>query len=327
MPSTALETAPEQFQLLIDEWARSLAAEGKSKRTIRCYTDSARWLHIWLASPVAPPDVDSDWLDAVPEPPTEPTDVTPRHIKAWITYRLGTTSHGNANNNYRALQQWFNWLADEDEIDAHPMARMKPPAVPEQPVPVISDDLVKRVLDQCAGSDFLSRRDDAIIRLIWDTGARLSEIANLTLDDLDLGIDVINVVGKGGKGRAIPFSPKTGKSLARYLRVRRRQARADEPRLWLADRNRGTLSDNGIKLMLRRRGREAGVNAELGRNLHAHLGRHAIAHHWQLRGGNPNELMLIMGWTTPQMAARYGKSAATERAHNTSRRLRLGDRL
>lgn len=149
----------------------------------------------------------------------------------------------------------------------------------------------------------------------------------LTLDDVDLTVDVIHVVGKGSKPRSVPFSAKTGKAISRYLRVRAKEDRADEHALWLADRNRGPLKANGIKIMLRKRGRAAGVNEQLGRNLHAHLGRHSVAHHWQAHGGNEGDLMLVMGWSTPQMARRYGQSAATERAHASARRMRLGDRL
>jgi site-specific recombinase XerC len=100
------------------------------------------------------------------------------------------------------------------------MMRMKPPFIPEQPVPLVPDELMRKVLDQCKGRDLMSRRDIAIIRLIWDTGARLSEIAALKVDDVDLDIDVIHVVGKGRRPRGIPFSPRTGQALSRYLRIR-----------------------------------------------------------------------------------------------------------
>jgi site-specific recombinase XerC len=330
MPTSSLPLAPEPYQSLIEEWARSLRAENKSPRTIRTYTDAARWLHIWLADPVAPPN-EADpraWLAGVADPPGDPADVTKGHVRDWLTYRLATTSPGNANNNYRALLVWFNWLLEEDEIAEHPMTRLKPPHVPPQPAPITPDGLMEKVLDGCQGKDFLSRRDEAIIRLIWDTGCRLSEIANLDQgEDLDLNTDAIRVLGKGGKVRVVPFSPKTGKAIGRYLRVRARQEAADLPALWLCDRNRGALSANGIKLMIRRRGREAGARETLGRDLHAHLGRHFASHHFLANGGSAGDLMLLMGWTTPQMARHYGASAATERAHEAARRLRLGDRL
>ncbi|MFJ8815409.1 tyrosine-type recombinase/integrase [Amycolatopsis thermoflava] len=330
MPRRTLQQAPAPFQALIDEWARSLRAENKSARTIRGYTDAARFFHIWIADPTAPPDTDDpdEWLAGLAAPPSEPSDLDKSHARDWIAYRIATTSPGNANNNFRALQQWGNWLLDEGEIEQHFMAGLKPPHVPEQPVPIVPDAVINAVLDGCSGRDFLSRRDEAIIRLLWDTGCRLSEIAGLDHnDDLDLVTDSIRVLGKGGKHRAVPFSPKTGKALGRYLRVRARHPDAELPALWLGDRRRGPLSANGIKIMLRRRGRAAGVNDALGRNLHAHLGRHYQSHHFLAAGGSEGDLMRLNGWTTPQMARRYGQSAAVERAHETARRLRVGDRL
>jgi integrase/recombinase XerC len=50
------------------------------------------------------------------------------------------------------------------------MVKMRKPLVPEQPVPVLPDADIKRLLDSCAGRDFLSRRDIATIRPFLDTG-------------------------------------------------------------------------------------------------------------------------------------------------------------
>ncbi|WP_084145813.1 tyrosine-type recombinase/integrase [Amycolatopsis jejuensis] len=206
------------------------------------------------------------------------------------------------------------------------MARMKPPHIPPQPVPITPVDFIQQVLHDCQGRDFLSRRDEAIIRLLWDTGGRLSEIATI---DLELSRRVVNVLGKGGKWRALPFGPATGKAIGRYLRVRPRHPHTDSTTtLWLGDiRRHGPLSANGIKLMLRRRGDTANARATLGRNLHAHLGRHFQSHTFLKAGGSEGDLMLLNGWTTPQMARRYGASAAIERAHEAARKISVGDVL
>ncbi|MGV9297438.1 hypothetical protein [Amycolatopsis sp. NPDC003676] len=201
-----------------------------------------RFFHNCLADPVAPPDDPEAWLASVTP---EPADYEPNHVKRWIAYRLAATSPGNANNNCRALSARFNRLLAEEEIEHHPRARMNPPHIPDQPIPIIAVQFIKQVRRDCQSRDFHSRRDEAIIQLIWDTGVCLSEIANI-----DLSRRVVNVLGKGSKWRPHPFSAAVG----RCLRVRARQPYADTAtRLWLSDRPRSTpLLPNGIKIMLRR---------------------------------------------------------------------------
>jgi site-specific recombinase XerD len=133
---------------------------------------------------------------------------------------------------------------------------------------------------------------------------------------------VVRVRGKGDKQRAVPFGERTGQALTRYLRVRAKHPGADLAALFLAERGRVRLAPNGVKIMLRRRGNAAGIP-----RMHAHRLRHTLAHEWQLHEGNETDLMAIMGWESPEMLRRYGKSAAAVRAHSSHRRLGLGNRV
>jgi integrase len=65
------------------------------------------------------------------------------------------------------------------------MAKMRPPQVPDQPVPFVSDEELAKLLKACTGSAFAPRRDAAMIRLFIDTGVRLGEMAGLTVDGVD----------------------------------------------------------------------------------------------------------------------------------------------
>ena len=118
------------------------------------------------------------------------------------------------------MQQLFRWLLNDGEITHSPMQRMSPPHVPEQPVPILTDETLAKLLATCRGDRFENRRDTAIIRLFLDTGMRAGELAGLAVDDIDREQMVAFVIGKGGRGRACPFGARTADALRRYLRFR-----------------------------------------------------------------------------------------------------------
>ena len=103
---------------------------------------------------------------------------------------------------------FYAWLEDEGEIAADPMAKMKPPAIPEQPVPILPDDALRRLFAACAGKDFEARRDTAMIMLLLDSGARRAELVGLRPDDLDFEHDVARVIGKGRRERRCPLAAR-----------------------------------------------------------------------------------------------------------------------
>jgi integrase len=91
------------------------------------------------------------------------------------------------------------------------MARLKPLIVPEQPIPFIPADGLRRLLTACAGNGFQARRDTAIIMLLLDTGARRTELADLQLTHVDLDLDVLLVLGRGRREHALPANRAQGR--------------------------------------------------------------------------------------------------------------------
>jgi len=125
--------------------------------------------------------------------PGRARDVTRDHVETYLAAmferkaqnRQGTIRPATVAKHYRSLQQLFRWLVDDGEIEHSPMARMRPPSVPEQPVPVVTDAHLEALLATCKGNTFENRRDLAIIRLFLDTGMRAVELAGLQVTDVD----------------------------------------------------------------------------------------------------------------------------------------------
>lgn len=160
----------------------------------------------------------------------------------------------------------------------------------------------------------------ALIRMFIDTGARLSEIANLKVEDIDLDRQQVVTLVKGQHLAVKYFGVKTAQALDRYERVRRRHRHASSEWLWLGEK--GRLTGSGVAQVLKRRSRMAGIP-----HVNPHRFRHTFAHRWLADGGNEGDLVRLMGWKDRQMLDRYGSSAAQGRAQESHRRMGPGDRL
>jgi site-specific recombinase XerD len=231
--------------LLLRSFTRSLRARNRSPKTIKSYLEAVELLREHLGT--------KDLLAVVRG-----------DIDDFIAEQLQAHRPTTAAVRFRSIQQFYRWAVEEELIDASPMTGLKPPAIPETPVAVLDDAALSRLLASMNGRSFDDRRDTAIVRLFVDTGMRLSELAALCVEDIDLDQDVALVIGKGRRPRACPFGDKTGQALERYLRERTKHRLARSDHLWLG--GRGEMTDNGIGQALRRRARAAGLP-----HLHPHM--------------------------------------------------------
>ena len=290
---------------VLDDFERTLRAQRKAPKTITAYLDAARRFVAYAQANDLPLGLAA---------------VERRHIEAWMVAEIEAHAPATAAGRYRYLQQFWRWVVDEGERKTSPMAGMAPPSIPERPPPVFTEAELAALLRVTDGLGFEQRRDHAIMRLFITTGVRLGEMAGMQLDNVARDEQAILVIGKGDRGRWVPFSDKAAVALDRYLRDRRRHPEAHLPWLWIG--RQGRLTSSGITQVLRRRAIEAGIT-----DVRPHRFRHSFAHTALAAGMAEGDLQELAGWRSPQMLRRYGASARAERARANYRRFDLDGNL
>jgi site-specific recombinase XerD len=296
--------APLDLSALLPSWELALRAERKSPQTIKSYGDGVRRFLSWCATDGRPPLLDRSTLAAFTaallDAGAEPSTARSRQL---------------------AVRRFSAWLAEEGEADRDHLIGAKPPKLDTKVIEPMTDDQIRALIAACTGTDPLrDRRDEALIRFMFETGCRAGEVAAMQLSDVDLarGVAIVRR-GKGGKGRAVPFGAQATRALDRYIRQRRNHRLAGTDALWLGDRGK-QFSYDGLHRTLAYRAAKAGVPG-----FHPHRLRHTAAHRWLAAGGSEGGLMAVAGWTRPDMLLRYTKAQAQSRAAEESRRLNLGE--
>ncbi len=166
------------------------------------------------------------------------------------------------------------------------------------------------LIETVAGDGAASRRDRAILEVLYGTGCRISELVGLSLAHVDLYDGLVRVMGKGARERIVPMGRHAAVALKRWLapegrgRLEPRQwaRRGDAEAVFLNQRG-GRLSRQGVWTVVRRRGEDAG----LGKVLTPHVLRHSCATHMLDHGADIRTVQELLGHVSISTTQIYTK--------------------
>jgi len=274
-----------------DKWIRAylnhlLVQKNYSRHTVQAYQTDLTQLRTFLDDHV-PAFAEEGW-PAIDE----------SHLEAYLGH-LHDQAYANTSiaRKLTTIRTFFQHLVAENLISHDPSTILESPKV-ERPLPrAITPEEIQRLLEAPAQTKApKGLRDQAILELLYATGMRVSELANLRLHDVDLERNVVHCRGKGNKERYIPFHETAARRLLTYLEEARPALSRSETRtnaLFLNYRGR-PLTRQGLWLIIRHYARVAGITASVT----PHTLRHSVATHMLRRGADLREVQELLGHTS-----------------------------
>ena len=273
---------------LIDEYGVALEVAGRSRRTID-------WYRTYL-------DEFAAFAGRGNQPGTL-EDLTPAIARRWLLATQSSRSRPLAPNSMagrvRTLRAFGGWLQRELQLDAHPLAGLPIPMVPDVLVPSLTPPELRALLEG-ANSTHDPIRDRALLVLLLDTGLRLGELVRLSVGDIDLIEGRCRVMGKGSKERVVPIGGRTRRALRAWVVTRRRHGNSDP---LFVSRRGGRLTPRAVQQLVRRLAVAAGVSTRCS----PHVLRHSFARAFLANGGDVFSLQRILGHSPSslQVTRRY----------------------
>lgn len=247
-------------------------------------------------------------------------DLTAADIRQFLAAPIHKNLRPKTLKNYHAgLSALWSWAVEETLAPENIAASTpSPKALPPEIIPYTTDE-IERLLKACAHSAVYTRpgkratthtpltvnRNRAIIMTLLDTGLRSAELCDLKMRDLDLRTrQLIIREGKGGKMRVVYFSPRTGKTLWRYLAERN----TADPDPIFATTTGGPLNPDSLNSLITRLLKKAQVRGNV------HKFRHTFALTCVNSGMNALVLQRLLGHSSLDMVRRYVNAASVDLA-------------
>lgn len=265
---------------------------GLAERTIEWYSELAAQ---FLRSRFGCNPVDLRELqpaDVIEHIQRQAKSMSARRLKLVITALRSLLKHGQmcgevAPNIIAAVPSVSSWATT--------------PALPR----AISPEHARLAIESCKQHTAVGRRDRAVLLLLARLGLRSSEVAALTLDDVDWSAGCLRVRGKGGRDGVLPLPPEVGEAIVAYLQDGR-PASGDRHVFLRSRAPIGAFKNSAVAVasIVKHALRRAGIDAP---HEGAHQFRHALAVGLLKQGASLPEIGELLRHRSPQVTTIYAR--------------------
>lgn len=221
-----------------------------------------------------------------------PATIDKRHIRGYLSQmNEKQVARRTLLRRLATLRSFFNYLKKEKKILQNPLEEIDTPKLEKSLPKSLSYEEVERLFDQPDRSTFLGLRDRCIMELLYSSALRVSELAQLNREDLNLQELRLRVRGKGRKERIVPLTRSAAKWLQSYLDHPERPTVEQDSHAFFLNRFGKRISVRSIDRHFARYLLASGLSASAT----PHTIRHTIATHWLEKGMDLKTIQLLLG--------------------------------
>lgn len=183
---------------------------------------------------------------------TQLHEVTVSMVRQWLLYVVQDLHYQAAtvNKNLSALRSWFRYLRREKIVQEDIMGHIIAPKTPKHLPVFFRENETTKIYDRSLFPDgFEGDRDQLLLRILYETGMRRSEMEGLCENSVDFSASTIKVLGKRDKERIIPIESELAQNIKRYLTLKKeregKETMQGKHRIVIQHSNSLIVRDNG----------------------------------------------------------------------------------
>ncbi len=191
-----------------------------------------------------------------------------------------------------SLRQFYNYLTENKIIELNPMETVESPKVERHLPDFLTKEEIQKLFSVFSKTDSLEIRDLAMFELLYSAGLRISEACGLLMSDVDMENMMLNVKGKGGRERLVPFGEVAAELLDKYIQKYRDMIRGNRVSDYLfVSKKGGALNRKSAWRLLRKYIERAGIQ----KNITPHTLRHSFATHLLQNNADLRSVQELLG--------------------------------